>query len=178
MTNPEYCKFCGAESIIDTDKEENRKKSKKLHPKLSIGHLQGEIGSMKTNNDYRLSYRDTLCRICRNTNVIAQEEHKPMTIPYKDKKFIVIPYLLQTIFVNNEYNERQILQLVVKICNKLETIYKKWTRNGINPCKCNHVGKKISIKLGKSSLNCFIIIESSLTGVIFRISYGGKVQCP
>ena len=72
------------------------------------------------------------------------------------------------------------IKLIRRIKNCLEKIYHAWSITGLNPCKCDHMGKKITISLKHGvGIICWVIVDPIKNKIYLRLSYGGnKIRCP
>lgn len=143
---------------------------------IPIKFRGGKYGKMKGKEFH---YKSTYCKTCRNIDVIELNEPKSI-ISNKNNAEIVIPTILNEQLEIHSYEPYDVIQLMRSITKKLEKIYKQWSQGGgINPCKGNHVGRKIKIVLRSGlKIPCWVIVETIHRKIVFRLCYGGSnVEC-
>lgn len=175
-----FCKFCGSTNLepiknaISTTKEKN--------VKLEVPYIKSPLEfSASWKKGSEINYDTLFCVTCRNLDVAnSLNPTRPLIIPPNDSNtYTVIPYLLCTHLMNN-YDDAKIMDMIGSINNNLKKIYSKWSQSGVNPCKCDHIGKKIKICLKfRMSITCWVIVDSIQGKIYLRLSYGGnKITCP
>ena len=176
-----FCKFCGSTNLktiknpISSIKEKNFKLGVTYDGLIPLG----VSASWKKGSE--TSYNTAFCVTCRNLDATnSTNPTRPLIIPPNYlNKHIVIPHLLCTHLTNN-YDDAKIKGTIMSISDNLEKIYNKWSQSGVNPCKYDHVGKKIIIRLKfRVSITCWVIVDSVQDRIYLRLSYGGnKIICP
>ena len=178
----QYCRFCGSSDLRDIQVKIKKIREDELKPELSYLKFKVSAGAMRRIREDSSRYITKFCRICRNIDAVdPTSPTTPLEAYFSDsKKWVVIPFMLKTHLKLVQYDEVDIRNLIRKIRICLEKIYNKWSIDGVNPCKGNHMGKKITIPLKHGvGIFCWVIIDLLADKVYLRISYGGgKITCP
>ena len=176
------CRFCGSSNLQDLHKIITNTKENQFKPEVSYATITASTGSMTRKKESYSNYDTKFCIICRNVDAAdPQNFTPPLEIHLSDYgRMVIIPYLLCTHLKSIQYDASEISKLIryIKIC--LEKIYNKWSIDGVNPCKCKHIGRKITIPLkNKIKILCWVIVDPVESKMCLRISYGGnKITCP
>ena len=181
MSKPQ-CRFCGSSNLTDAIKIWKKTNTNQLKLELSYELIKVSAGSITRKKEFEIGYPTTLCNLCRNTDAINEINPSPPLEAYNSdfRKWVVIPNILSTHLKSVKYDEGEMLKLLSCIRNCLEKIYNKWSVDGLNPCKSEHMGKKITIPLKHGvGIMCWVIVESIKNKTYLRLSYGGnKITCP
>ena len=177
-----YCKFCGSSNLTNIRVNIKQTRTKEFKPQVSYEKASASAGSIGRKKVATLSYISKFCKLCRNIDAADPSE---VTIPIEAysselKKTIIIPHILATHLKTIEYEPEEMVKLISKIKEKLETFYNKWSITGVNPCGDEHVGKKIEVRLKHGvEIMCWVIVDSLKDKAVLRLSYGGgKITCP
>jgi len=156
---------------------------KVLEPEVSLESIGlpmkfkgGRWGKIK-NKEFH--FKVTYCKVCKNIDVVDYTKPKEI-ISNKHNAEIVIPSILDNQLKIHDYEPYDIIQLVNSITKRLEKTYQKWSQGGgYNPCRRNHVGKKIKLLLHSGlKIPCWVIVETVRNKIVFRLCYGGSnVNC-
>jgi len=178
----QYCKFCGSPNLTNIRLDIKQTKTKEFKPEITYHNVGVTAGSIKRKTGSTMRYISKFCKLCRNLEATELKNPTPPLEAYASdlKKTIIIPYTLATHLNAVEYEPDEIISLISKIKSKLNTIYNRWSITGVNPCKDEHVGKKLEIKLKHGvEIICWVIMDSFKDKVLIRLSYGGgKITCP
>lgn len=159
-----------------------RTSKNQFKPEVSYEKIKASLGSITRKKETDSTYITKFCITCRNLDAADPKNPTPPleAILSDSKKRVIIPYILATHLKNIQYDEAEMIKLIRCIKNCLEKIYNKWSIDGLNPCKCDHMGKKITIPLkNKVGIMCWVIVDSIKNKIYLRISYGGnKITCP
>jgi len=153
-----------------------------LKPEISYEKIKASAGSITRKKESEKSYITKFCITCRNIDAANSNHSTPSLDAYLSdfQKWVVIPYMLSTHLKGIQYDESEIITLLRCIMNNLEKIYNEWSVDGLNICKCDHMGKKITIPLKHGvGIICWVIVDSIKNKTYLRLSYGGnKIECP
>ena len=173
-----YCKVCGSCEMVPATIRQDQGSGKTFKPSVGMAGIGASLGSVDATTNISMTYNTVLCQICRNTTNDLSSRTNPLKISMSDyDKIVVVPYML-AIQLLALYDEHEITLIIRQHRVCFERIFRKWAKTGNNICKKSHVGKKISIKTRKITLDCWLIIDYSDVCHI-RLAYGGgKIQCP
>lgn len=176
------CRFCGSDNLTNIRVNLKKTSTNQLKPEVSYKKIKGSLGSITRKKESETNYITKFCTTCRNIDAINEINPTPPLEAYNSdlEKWIVIPYMLSTHLKSIKYDEVEIAKLLNCIKNCLEKIYNSWSIDGLNPCKSEHMGKKIIIPLKHGvGIMCWVIVESITNKIYLRLSYGGnKIRCP
>ena len=157
-------------------------KTKEFKPEITYHNLGVAGGSIKRKTGSTMRYITKFCKLCRNIDAAESNHPTPPIEAYASdlKKTIIIPYVLTTHLKAAGYQSDEIPLFLSKIKSQLNKIYNRWSITGVNPCKDEHMGKKLEIKLKHGvEIICWVIMDSLKVKVLIRLSYGGgKITCP
>jgi hypothetical protein len=183
----QFCKFCGSQEIRYVKSNSGLTVDKMIDPQVGIVdpnsgmNFNVKIFSWTKGKKKELLVKTNQCRVCRNIDVVDNtvSNHPITLISSAHNTGVVIPFILERLFHNNQYTEREIAVLVNELRDRLGSIYKSWTKKGINPCRGNHVGKKIKIALTNGMMTwCWVIVDTLDRDIVFRLTYGGRdIEC-
>jgi len=176
------CRFCGSNNLADIRVNLKKTREDQLKPEVSYQKIKASVGSITRKKESGTSYITKFCVICRNIDAVDPANPTPTLEAYlsDSEKWVVIPYVLATHLKGIKYDVIEISKLIRCIRKCLEKIYNKWSIDGLNPCKCDHMGKKITIPLKHGvGIMCWVIVDSIKNKIYLRLSYGGnKITCP
>lgn len=176
------CRFCGSNNLTSIRVNLKKTSINQLKPEVSYQKTKISIGSVDRNKESDTTYITKFCITCRNIDAINKINPTPPLKAYDSEleKWIVIPHILSTHLKGLKYDEAEIVKLLHCIKNCLKKIYNNWSINGLNPCKSEHMGKKITIPLKNGGvIMCWVIVEPIKNKIYLRLSYGGnKITCP
>ncbi len=176
------CRFCGSDNLTNIRVTLKKTRTDQLKPEVSYQKIKASVGSLTRKKESGTSYITKFCTTCRNIDAVNIENPTPPLEAYISdfQKWVIIPYMLSTHLKGIKYDEVEITRLLRCIRNCLEKIYNKWSIDGLNICKCNHMGRKIIIPLKHGvGIMCWVIVDSIKNKIYLRLSYGGnKIECP
>ena len=183
QTEQGYCKYCGSKKIVRGERTNTVSNNKIFKPEVGIGteevNASVSLGSIGRYEGKKFIFSATQCQTCFNTNV--ESSITPVELcPANERPVVIVPNLLLTRLLASRYDLEKIYKLIVSINRRLVTILTKWSKQGRNPCKNNHVGYKITIPILQNlKIDCWVIVDQLDTKLAFRISYGGEdIECP
>ena len=177
-----FCRFCGSSNLKNLRVKIKIIRKNQFKPEVSYEKIKASLGSITRKKESDTSYITKFCITCRNIDAVDPTNPTPPLEAYVSDsgKWVVIPYILATHLKGIRYDEVEIIKLIRRIRICLEKIYNKWSIDGLNPCKCDHMGKKITISLKHGvGIMCWVIVDSIKNKIYLRLSYGGnKITCP
>ncbi len=177
-----FCRFCGSNQLENLQRVFRNIRNNQFRPEVSYEKFRGSLGSITRTNEFNSTYTTKFCIICRNLDAADPNNPTPPleAIHSDSSKRVIIPYVLATHLKSVQYEEVDMIKLIECIKNCLDKIYNKWSIDGLNPCKDEHMGKKITISLKHGvGIMCWVIVDSIKNEIYLRLSYGGnRITCP
>lgn len=141
--------------------------------------VRGSLGHLGSFRGTEYVFTTNQCQTCYNANVINTSVLTTPIMASSAQKLMVIPHLLMARLFESQYKLEDIPELLHEHKSNLNKIERKWSNNGVNPCKKNHLGYKITLKLKNMKIHCWVIVDMLNEKLAFRLTYGGEdIECP